>query len=209
MATFIILEDHAIVREGLQRTIAEHFSDADFLYVGQSLDDAIRIAEGRSVDCAVVDLDLGDGRTVPDVVSSLTAMSMPVVIVSALAESSVVQSAILAGAAAYVSKRSDTDELVRAVDAALRNEQWMSADFASSLVPRRNADVQLSLQERRALVLYASGLKLDTVARRMDVAPSTVKQYLDRVRDKYTASGKRARTKVDLYRVAQEEGFLP
>jgi DNA-binding NarL/FixJ family response regulator len=49
---------------------------------------------------------------------------------------------------------------------------------------------------------------MDSVARRMDVAPSTVKQYIDRVRDKYTAAGKLARTKTDLYRVARDEGLM-
>jgi hypothetical protein len=43
----------------------------------------------------------------------------------------------------------------------------------------------------------------------MNVASSTVKEYLDRVRDKYTAVGIYARTKTQLYKQAREEGLLP
>ena len=53
-------------------------------------------------------------------------------------------------------------------------------------------------KELEALRLYACGLKLDSVARRMGMAPSTAKQYIDRVRDKYAQVGHPARAKADL-----------
>jgi DNA-binding NarL/FixJ family response regulator len=85
---------------------------------------------------------------------------------------------------------------------------WFPPDLAGVLL-RSSDSVELSGQERRALVLYASGLTLEMVARRMDITPNTVKHYIDRVRDKYTAAGIAARTKVDLNRVARSEGLLP
>jgi len=163
----------------------------------------------RGCDCAVVDLDLGDGRAAADVVSSLTSQQVPVVVVSALGNPAIIQACVLAGAQGYVAKRSGTDELVAVLQAVLSGRPLMSPDLAGALVTHHRAAVKLSKQEQRALVLYASGLKLDSVARRMQVAPSTVKQYLDRVRDKYTAAGRVARTKSDLYRVARDEGLVP
>jgi DNA-binding NarL/FixJ family response regulator len=67
---------------------------------------------------------------------------------------------------------------------------------------------KLSEQELLALRLYACGLKLDSVARRMGVASSTAKQYIDRVRDKYAQSGQRVRTKAELYAIAVADGFI-
>ncbi len=206
--TFVVLEDHVIVREGLERGLVDYFDRVEFAYSGAVLGDALKAIDQRAVDCAIIDLDLGDGRSVADVVSSFTSLSIPVVVVSALGDPAVIQSAILAGASAYVTKRSGFDELSEALDAILHNRDWMSPDFAGALIPKNATGVQLSAQEQRALVLYASGLKMDSVARRMDVAPSTVKQYIDRVRDKYTAAGKLARTKTDLYRVARDEGLM-
>lgn len=67
---------------------------------------------------------------------------------------------------------------------------------------------KLSIQEERALVLYASGLTLDAVAESIGVKPDTAKQYLERVKKKYAAVGRPARTKVDLSRVALADGYL-
>ena len=206
--TFVVLEDHVIVREGLERGLIDRFPRVDFAYSGAVLGEALKAIGERHIDCAIIDLDLGDGRSVADVVSSFSSLNIPVVVVSALGDTAVIQSAILAGASAYVTKRSGFDELSEALDAILHNRDWMSPDFAGALIPKNATGVHLSAQEQRALVLYASGLKMDSVARRMEVAPSTVKQYIDRVRDKYTAAGKLARTKTDLYRVARDEGLM-
>jgi DNA-binding CsgD family transcriptional regulator len=67
---------------------------------------------------------------------------------------------------------------------------------------------ELSPQERKALVLYASGLKLLAVARRMNVAPSTVKQYLERAKVKYRLAGKPIRTKTEMYKTLRDEGLI-
>jgi DNA-binding CsgD family transcriptional regulator len=66
----------------------------------------------------------------------------------------------------------------------------------------------LSPRERDALRLYASGLKLAAVARRMDISPHTVKEYLDRVRMKYQQVGRPARTRTELYAEARRDGLL-
>ena len=213
----IVLEDHELVRDGLERQLLEAFPGAQFAYTGERLTDALEAVRGRQaresqgsahVDCAIVDLDLGDGRAAADVVSSIAELGVPVVVVSALGSPALIQSCVLAGAQAFVSKRAGAREFISAVTGVLQGESWMSQDLAGALLPGPHGGVQLSRQEQRALVLYASGLKLDSVARRMDVAPSTVKQYLDRVRDKYTAAGRVARTKSDLYRVARDEGLI-
>lgn len=74
--------------------------------------------------------------------------------------------------------------------------------------PTPPARPALSAQEERTLVLYVSGLKLVAVARRLGVRYDTAKGYLDRVRDKYAAAGRPARTKTELYRVALQDGRL-
>jgi len=67
---------------------------------------------------------------------------------------------------------------------------------------------RLSIQEERALTLYASGLTLEDVATAMHVRPDTAKQYLDRVKRKYSAAGIPARTRLDLGRIAWVDGYV-
>jgi two-component system, NarL family, nitrate/nitrite response regulator NarL len=64
-------------------------------------------------------------------------------------------------------------------------------------------------QETRALRLYATGMPMKSVARRMAISEETAKQYVGRVRDKYARAGRAAPTKIELYYRAVEDGHLP
>jgi two-component system, NarL family, nitrate/nitrite response regulator NarL len=87
---------------------------------------------------------------------------------------------------------------------------WISPRLAYILAtddaPDRPA---LSEQERRALQLYATGMPMKSVARRMAISDETVKQYLQRVRLKYLKAGRAAPTKLELYHRAVEDGHIP
>jgi hypothetical protein len=48
---------------------------------------------------------------------------------------------------------------------------------------------------------------MEEVGNRMGVATSTASEYVDRVRAKFRAEGKSAKTKVDLLKLAQELGL--
>jgi DNA-binding transcriptional regulator LsrR (DeoR family) len=84
----------------------------------------------------------------------------------------------------------------------------MSADIATILLSDKT-DPGLSAQEKQALSLYASGLKLDAVARSMNLSRSTASEYIQRARKKYIKVGVNLPTKTDLYRQAQKDGLLP
>jgi DNA-binding CsgD family transcriptional regulator len=68
--------------------------------------------------------------------------------------------------------------------------------------------VYLTRQERQALALYASGLTMYSVARRMDIQPSSAATYIKRIRKKYSAAGLPLPSKVDLHRAAKELGLI-
>jgi len=56
--------------------------------------------------------------------------------------------------------------------------------------------------------MYASGLPMKSVARRMGISPETVKDYLMRVRRRYEEVGRPAATKTELYFRAVEDGLV-
>ena len=93
--------------------------------------------------------------------------------------------------------------------ATLAGEPSTSRDVAAILTSGEELAVPLTERERTAMVLYASGLKIDAVARRMDVKPATAQEYIKRVRSKYLKAGTSVATKTDLYRQAQAEGLVP
>lgn len=208
MSTFILLEDHPLVLDSLRNQISQHLPSAVFIYAGARVEDALAAHAETPALAAIVDLDLGDDRSPIDVVTALVEVSVPVLVVSAMGDPAVVQQVMFAGADGFVSKRAEINQLGEAIDAVLRGDSYVSPELAGAMISKPASAVTLSEQEQKALVLYASGLKLESVARRMNVAPSTVKSYLDRVRDKYREAGIEARTKTSLYKVARDEGLL-
>ena len=67
----LILEDHPIVLDAIKSRIEQELVGAHISYAGASLEDALRSVDLTKPACAVVDLDLGDGRTPVEIVSTL------------------------------------------------------------------------------------------------------------------------------------------
>ncbi|CAN5128195.1 response regulator transcription factor [soil metagenome] len=203
MARIAVVDDHELVRDaiaGVLRELGHEVSTAG------TIDGITR----DGLDLLLLDLDLAAGGLADEqTVAQLTRRGVAVLIVSALGSPRHIRRMLAAGVAGVVAKSDGIAELCAAVDAALVGEQWMSPVLAKALVIDHDADrPKLSDNELEALRLYACGLKLDSVARRMGVAPSTAKQYIDRVRDKYADVGHPVRTKTELYCAGVEDGFI-
>ena len=205
----LILEDHPIVREALAARLREFLGEVEIPYSGESLSSALDVLAAGPVDCVILDLDLGDASSPIANTVRLVAAGASVLIVSAFADPTTVRSALRAGALGFVSKAAPLDELADSVRATLRGEPSTSRDVAAVLYSDHSTSVPLTERERTAMVLYASGLKLEAVARNMGVKPSTVQEYIKRVREKYQRVGTSLPSKVDLYRQAKEEGLVP
>lgn len=206
--TVAVVDDHALVRQGLVRALAEH-PTLDVAVVHEGADPGEVLALPAAPALVLLDLDL-EGRPVEaDVVRRLVERGSAILVVSALGDPRTIRALLAVGVAGFVSKRESADALAEAVDAVLRGEAWTTPELAGILAADDAPDrPPLSPQEHRALVLYASGLTLDSVARRMDVRPGTVREYLARVRAKYESTGRPVRTKTDLYREAVRDGYL-
>jgi DNA-binding NarL/FixJ family response regulator len=205
---FAVLEDHPIVRAALIERLLGQYPSANIVYEGKSISQAIAAIKVHPVDCVILDLDLGDNRPPIQNTLDLIDCGSPILIISALADPAVVRSSLIAGALGYVSKNANQEDFLECVGATLRGEQSISRDLAAILY-NDTLSVALSAREREAMVLYASGLKLEAVARKMNVQPGTASEYIKRVREKYTKAGKPVSTKTDLYKQAVQEGLLP
>lgn len=204
----MVIEDHPLVRDALVGHLKSELEDCDIVYAGPSLVRAVEIHETAGSDCVILDLDLGDGRLPVDNVSDLVEAGCRVLIVSALGNPAIVRRALQAGALGFVSKQAPVADIISAVRDTLRGEASTSRDAAAMMYADDGADVSLSDRERMAMVLYASGLTIDSVGRRMGVKASTAAEYIKRVREKYLRAGNAIPTKADLYRQAREEGLV-
>lgn len=203
---FALVDDHRLVLDGYQSQLQAHYPDSRFEYTGSQVDQAVAAIAASTVDCVLLDLDLGDGSTSASNIERLVGTDTPVIIVSAMIDRALVSKGLAIGVVGFVSKQAPFDELVQAIDAAMRGEQYMSPDIAQAIIS--SPTIAISEQERIAVTLYASGMKMSSVARRMGVSDSTVNEYIKRVRAKYARAGNPLPTKVHLYQAAREEGWL-
>lgn len=204
----VLLEDHPLYRDGLVSFVDKNFPKSEFAYSGGDFLAAKNAVSSKLVNLAIVDLNLGDDRSPSELVGLFTGMGIPVLVISALNSFESVRSAFAMGAKGFVSKEAPIEEIAKAISTVVVGNEWVNENLAKALSTRKSPSESLSTQERKALILYASGLKLEVVARRMEVAPSTVKQYIDRAKAKYRLGGVNVRTKTEIYKLLRDEGLI-
>jgi DNA-binding NarL/FixJ family response regulator len=197
----VLMEDHPLYREGLKSYLHSTFPNMNLMYVGASFYEAKEAISKKVPQIAIVDLHLGDGRQPSEIVSLFSSKKIPVLVISALNNFESVKSAFSMGALGFVSKDSAIDDIGKAIVSVLSGSEWISPVLGKALAQSKSITEKLSAQEKKAVILYSSGLKLEVVARRMDVAPSTVKQYIDRAKEKFRAAGIPVSTKTEMYKI--------
>jgi len=202
-----IVEDHVLVREGLVDFLGEQPAFV-IAYAGARTAEVLALPVAP--DLLLLDLDLDGTSASVDDAATLVTRGCKVLVVSALGSPKKVREMLRAGVAGLVPKRESTETMLAAIKVVIGGGHWTPPDLAAILA--NDDDVvrpELTVMERRALVLYASGLKLASVARRLEISPYTAKEYIDRVRQKYVSAGRPAPTKTDLYREAVRDGHIP
>lgn len=203
------VDDHPIILDSVAGWIMADESDIRVVATAATVD-ALLAGPGRRADVVLLDLDLGDGTTVEGNVAAILAAGPAVLVLSASDRPVAVRAAMRAGAHGYALKNEQADQIRSAIREVAAGRDWISSRLAYILATDDAVGrPSLSHQERRALQLYAAGLPMKSVARKMAISEETVKQYLGRVREKYTLAGRAAPTKLELYHRAVEDGHLP
>jgi DNA-binding NarL/FixJ family response regulator len=164
----------------------------------------------RRPDVVLLDLVLRDGSDPVDTVERVVAAGPRILVISAWLHAGQVAATFAAGASGYVTKDHDLAELAGAVRTVAAGGTAYSPELAlACLRDPRPERPRLSPQERAVLVAYASGMTLGAAARHAGVRPETARTYLERVKDKYAATGRPSRTKLDLADRVREDGLGP
>ena len=203
------VDDHPIILDSVAVWVAADRGDIRVVATAANVGDLLA-GPGRHADVVLLDLELGDGSTAEGNVTAIRAAGPEVLVLSASDRPPVVRAAIRAGARGYALKNEQADQIRFAIREVAAGRDWISPRLAYIFATDDAEDrPTLSNQERRTLQLYATGLPMKSVARKMAISEETVKQYLGRVRQKYTIAGRAAPTKLELYHRAVEDGHLP
>ena len=180
------------------------------LVVAAATVDDLLAGPGRDASVAVLALRGWDGPQSADSIGRLAAAGLRVLVVCDLPDRRQAAQAQLAGARGYLSREHDLTSLGRAV----RHLAVGGTVFPAEPSGRREGTAdpvrpRLSQQEHAVLVAYASGQTLESTARISGIKAGTAKEYLDRVKAKYRAANRPARTKSELAQRAREDGMIP
>jgi len=203
----LIVDDHEIVREGLQTLLSE---EADFEIVGMTGNgaEAVTLAEARKPDVIVMDLVMpgldGIEATRRIVASNPEAR---VLVLTTFADDQRVREAIQAGATGYLLKDVLKPDLLRALrDAAIGRpslhpevqQQLMRAIAGKTSAPQAPAHAALTEREVGILRLIAEGRSNKEIAAALYLTEGTIKGYVSTIFDKL---GVEDRTQAALYAV--------
>ncbi len=126
----------------------------------------------------------------------------PVVMLTTFEDSDLLLAAVEAGAQGFLLKGASSADLVTAIDRARRGEQWLSPVATQAIQPRLAGATQtdvgqidLGARELEILRLLAGGYSNKEIARSLNLAEGTVKNY---VSDIFAKLGARDRTRAVL-----------
>ena len=185
----LVVDDHEIVRVGLTHFINE-YPDLEVVDGASSTEEALLKAGLLQPDVVIMDicLKLSSGidacreicKRYPDI---------KVIMLTSSADEERLMEAILAGAKGYVLKDVGSDEIIRAIRAAHRDESLLDSVVTKKLLDqmRRNnvksQDTleQLSSQEKKVLVLIAKGKTNKEIAEAIYLSEKTVRNYVSSI----------------------------
>ena len=200
-----IIDDHTLVREALVNA-CEASGFVEVVHQGDDIQAALELPVAP--DVVLLDLELDGHEINAREARVLMDRGSRVIIVSATTKAHAVGELLREGADGFVSKLDATEDLLAAIASVHEGDGWVTPQLAAFIISDARRPM-LSQQELTALKLYAAGLKIESVARRMNIAPSTAREYIARVRSKYAAVGRPAPTKVSLHENAKSDGFIP
>ncbi|HET7399210.1 MAG TPA: response regulator transcription factor [Intrasporangium sp.] len=207
-----VVDDHPAIRLGTLEGLRQHLPQLSGAISVSTVPELLTLLRdpAEPPDVVLLDVSLADGSVPAENTRRLTDAGVRVLLYTQDSRPGVVSQCFRAGALGLVGKHEGMEVLAEAVRAVSSGEPYLSAQWAAALDADSGWAVpQLAPRELEALRLYATGIAVKSVARRMQISPETVREYLLRVRRKYEQAGRPAATKSDLYFRAVEDGHLP
>ena len=193
---FIMIEDHNLVRQGVSKIIEEK---SDFRCTGafSTVNEAKSfLADYCKTDyqplLCIVDINLGDEdglsliRFIKDNYQKIYCICY-----SMFKGAGIVEQAVSAGAAAYVSKNADLEVLLQAMEKADKNTFFMEDSLTSDYVIYTNLFQSLTKREKELTGLFFQNKNEDEIARLMGITPRAVDNYMTRILSKLAVSSKK------------------
>jgi DNA-binding NarL/FixJ family response regulator len=198
----LLIEDHFLARMALRSVLSGH---AHIEIAGEAADGEAGLTLYREVrpDVVVLDLNL-PGVSGFDVILRLRKefANARIVVLSNYRGSEDVYRAVRGGAMAYLTKDTNGEELVNAVESVHRGLRYLSHAILHRLAERMPV-ADLTPRESQVLTCITQGCSNREIAKELRIAEKTVRIHVSSVLDKM---GARDRTQATIY--AMQRGLI-
>ncbi|MCA9267235.1 MAG: response regulator transcription factor [Planctomycetales bacterium] len=183
----IIADDHLVVRRGIRSMLADE--DIEIVAEAVTGEEAIALAKKTPADVLLLDIRMpaGDGLYCLGCIK-LEKPQLPVLMLSTYDNPTYVARAVALGAAGYVLKGAEQEQLIAAIRKAAAGESvWTREELrrvtGALATPRLAADVEVPLTQRESEVLRQLGLGLTNkeIAQALHISYETVKEHVQHI----------------------------
>jgi DNA-binding NarL/FixJ family response regulator len=190
MIRIAVVDDHAIVRAGLRQFLGD---EPDLRVVAEAANgrEALDIVRAGQVDVLLLDIAMPEPGGVDTLLAiKARAPTLPVLIFSGYPEEHYALTLLRQGAAGYLAKGGDPQDIVRAVRTVAAGRRYISARVAECLAEGLGreealpAHQRLSERELQVFLRLAGGETIGHLAQSLSLSVKTVSTYRSRVMDK-------------------------
>ncbi len=207
MYRIVLVDDHAIVREGF-KSLIEVEDDLAVCAECRCADEAVEAVTRFRPDLVVLDLSLPDGGGLP-LIEHLRSISPAtrIVVLSMHDSEPYVSEALRRGASGYVTKGVAPEELVAGLRAVMGEHEFLSSDLQRRRAERPDEELdplhRLTAREHDVFLLLAEGKTPKQTAAALGIGSKTVYIHRANLMGKLGAG-----SELDLYRLAIARGLI-
>jgi len=196
----LVVDDHELVRSGITRMLADN-PDIDVIGQASSGEDAIDFVRNARPDIVLMDIRMpGIGGLEATRRILRLDDSIRIIVVTACADDPYPARVMQSGAAAYITKGADIQEMVRAIRKAHSGQRYISPEIAQKMALNslgggyRDEDGELSKFERlseremQIAMMVVECQKVQDISDKLCLSPKTVNSYRYRIFEKLEIS---------------------
>ena len=184
MIRLAVVDDHVIVRNGLEQLLATT-DDIELVGMASNGLEALSLVADLEPDVVLMDLSMPEMDGV-EATRRIVAdhPGVRVLVLTSFSDQSRIMDALRAGAEGYLLKHSEPDEIAAAVRAVHEGGSPLDPKAARVLLDSRRTSAEtdtLTDREREVLLLVRGGLANKQIARKLGISERTVKAHLTNV----------------------------
>lgn len=208
--SFLIADDHGVVRQGVSLLIKELFLNPD-VYQSATFKDTFKVLKETKIDLLVLDINFPDGNSL-NIISEVKSIQpdVKILIFSAYEEDIYAMRYLNAGAAGYLNKGSSEEEMKQALNSMMISGKYITQKIKDRILDSYiskspiNPLEQLSNREVEVARLLIKGYGNLEISEFLQIKKTTVSTFKNRIFEKLEIDN--LATLIEMFHLYFEEG---